>query len=83
MPPPPRSPCACQILTQYAEITNVGFPVAFSKFLTFWDAVNLDVGWMLSASCIIAPDFYGRLLLVTLAPMALAAALGCTFLFAR
>eukprot|EP00903_Cladosiphon_okamuranus_P009052 g8654.t1 len=72
-----------QILTQYADITTVEFPPAFSKFLSALDAVNLDVGWMLSASCIFTPSFYGRLLLTTLGPIVLGLGLACTFFVAR
>lgn len=70
-------------MTQYADITTVEFPSAFRKFLSALDAVNLDVGWMLSASCIFTPNFYGRLLLTTLGPIVLCLALACTFIIAR
>lgn len=76
-------PLLTQILTQYADITTVEFPRAFSNFLFYVDAVNLDAGWILSASCIFTPSFYGRLLLTTLGPLILGLALGCTFLYAK
>lgn len=70
-------------MTQYADITTVGFPPVLTKFLSYVDLVNLDVGWLLSASCVVTVDFYGRLLLTTLGPLVLVSALACTFLHAR
>ncbi|CAN0027451.1 unnamed protein product, partial [Sphacelaria rigidula] len=72
-----------QILTQYADITSVEFPAVFERFLSYVDLVNLDLGWVLSATCLVDVNFYGRLLLTTLAPLALLCVLGCTYLVAR
>lgn len=78
-----RPPHLVQILTQYADITAVEFPPSFAKFLSWIDVVNLDIGWLFSASCVLPIDFYGRLLMTTLGPLALGSALACTFLYAR
>lgn len=72
-----------QILTQYADITSVEFPAVFERFLSYVDLVNLDLGWVLSATCLVDVNFYGRLLFTTLAPLALLCVLGCTYLVAR
>lgn len=74
---------AHQVLTQYADITTVEFPRTFTKFLSLLDFINLDIGWILSASCVFTPTFYGRLLLTTLVPIVMGLALACTFLFAK
>ena len=72
-----------QILTQYADITAVEFPRSFTRFLSYLDLVNFDLGWLLSASCILEFHFYERLLLTTLGPLVLAGMLACTFVYAR
>lgn len=72
-----------QILTQYADIVSVEFPKPFARFLTYVDIVNFDVGWFTTAACVVNVDFYGRLLITTLGPLALLSALGVTYLIAR
>ncbi|CAM9924542.1 unnamed protein product, partial [Ectocarpus sp. 4 AP-2014] len=47
------------------------------------DVLNLDMGWVLSASCIFSPNFYGRLVLTTLVPIVFGLALCCTFMYAK
>ena len=59
------------------------FPRSFTKFLSYIDLINFDLGWLLSASCILNFRFYERLLLTTLGPLVLASMLGCTFVYAR
>lgn len=72
-----------QILTQYADITALEFPRSFTKFLSYLDLINFDLGWLLSASCILEFHFYERLLLTTLGPLVLVGMLACTFVYAR
>lgn len=73
-----------QILTVFPSITLVDFPLSYSRFLDLIDAVNLDIGQILAASCILpALDFYERLLLTTLTPLGLAMALVLTYQLAK
>ena len=73
-----------QILTVFPSITGVEFPPAYSRFLSWIDVVNLDVGHIFAASCVL-PDvnFYQRLLLTTLSPIGLAAVLVLTYRMAK
>eukprot|EP00903_Cladosiphon_okamuranus_P020453 g18773.t1 len=69
-----------QILTVFPSITGVDFPASYSRFLSWIDVVNFDLASLFVGSCILpALDFYQRLLLTTLAPIALAALLACTY----
>ena len=73
-----------QILTVFPSITGADFPPAYSRFLSWIDIVNLDVGSIFSGTCVL-PDvnFYQRLLLTTLAPLGLALVLVFTFNMAK
>ncbi|CAM9106040.1 unnamed protein product, partial [Hapterophycus canaliculatus] len=73
-----------QILTVFPSITGVEFPPAYSRFLSWIGVVNLDVGHIFTASCILpAVSFYHRLLLTTLTPLVLAAVLVLTYWMAK
>lgn len=47
------------------------YPEAYEAFLSNISAINTNIGLILSSFCIVATDFYDRLLLATLAPLAL------------
>ncbi|CAN0092645.1 unnamed protein product, partial [Laminaria digitata] len=65
-----------QILTVFSSITGVEFPASYSTFLSWINVVNLDIGNIFSASCLLpTANFYVRLLVTTLAPLVLAAGL--------
>lgn len=73
-----------QILTVFPSISSVDFPPFYSQFLSWIDFVNFDIGAIVSASCILpGVSFYHRLLLTTLAPLALALVLVLTFQMAK
>eukprot|EP00903_Cladosiphon_okamuranus_P012169 g11416.t1 len=73
-----------QILTVFPSITGVEFPPAYSRFLSWIEVVNLDVGHIFAASCVLPPvNFYQRLLLTTLAPLGLVLVLLLTYWMAR
>eukprot|EP00752_Nemacystus_decipiens_P008151 g7290.t1 len=73
-----------QILTVFPSITGVEFPPAYSQFLSWIDVVNLDVGHIFAASCVLPPvNFYQRLLLTTLSPLGLALVLVLTYRMAK
>ncbi|CAM9212963.1 unnamed protein product, partial [Hapterophycus canaliculatus] len=61
-----------QILTVFPSITGADFPPSYSRFLSWIDIVNLDLGSIFSGTCILPQvSFYQRLLLTTLAPLCL------------
>lgn len=73
-----------QILTVFSSITEVEFPAAYASFLSWINVVNLDIGQLLSASCVLPPvNFYTRLLVTTLTPLVLAVGLMLTYQTAK
>lgn len=72
-----------QILTQYLSITGLRLPQLYENFLAWIGLVNFDLGFLLSTGCLVRLDFYERLLLATLLPIAVAAFLGFLWLFAK
>ncbi|CAM9428829.1 unnamed protein product [Scytosiphon promiscuus] len=72
-----------QIITQFGTIAGFVYPDAYQKFLDALLPVNLDIGSILSYSCLVTTGFYDRLVIATIAPVAVLAALGATFFVAR
>lgn len=69
-----------QILTVFSGIAGVQFPASYANFLSWLNVVNLDIGQLFSASCVLPPvSFYARLLVATLTPFVFAAALVLTY----
>jgi len=71
-----------QLLTQYTSITGLRFPPLYQNFLSWVNAINLDMGWVLSIGCLANFDFYDRLLFATITPLVIFALLGCSLGFA-
>ncbi|CAN0279849.1 unnamed protein product [Ascophyllum nodosum] len=67
-----------QIITQFSGVVNVQYPPAYKKFLAALSVVNLNLGYILSLSCVVETNFYDRLILVTIAPVAVLGALAIT-----
>lgn len=59
------------------------YPGVYNDFLAVIDLVNLDIGFILSFTCVYQTDFYDRLLMATIGPMAMLCALACTYRVAR
>jgi hypothetical protein len=74
---------AFQIVTQLVNIARLPLPDVYSKFLAWVALLNLDVGWLLSLGCVPKVDFYQRLLITTLGPIAASALLMCTYVSVR
>ncbi|CAN0576978.1 unnamed protein product, partial [Laminaria digitata] len=73
-----------QILAVFSSITGVEFPASYARFLSWISVVNLDIGSIFSASCVLPPvNFYASLLVTTLAPLVLAAGLVLTYQTAK
>ncbi len=73
-----------QILTVFPSIARVDFPLSYSRFLDLIGVVNLDIGQILSATCVLPTlDFYERLLVTTLTPLGLLMLLVLTFQLAK
>ena len=73
-----------QILTVFSGITGVEYPATYSRFLSWINVVNLDIGNIFSASCILpSANFYARVLVTTISPLVLAAVLVLTYKMAK
>ncbi|CAM9547013.1 unnamed protein product, partial [Laminaria digitata] len=73
-----------QILTLSSSITGVEYPESYTIFLSWIEVVNLDIGHIFSASCVLpSANFYARLLLTTLTPLVLAVGLLLTYYVAK
>lgn len=55
--------------SQFTEIAGAVYPEAYEAFLSSISAVNINIGFILSTFCVVATDFYDRLLLATLGPL--------------
>ncbi|CAM9541659.1 unnamed protein product, partial [Laminaria digitata] len=55
----------------------------YQDFLAAMALVNVDIGYILSSSCLLATDFYNRLVLATVAPMVICLACAVTFFIAK
>lgn len=73
-----------QIIAVSSSITGVEFPDSYARFLSWITVVNLDIGSILSALCVLpSVNFYVRLLVSTLSPLVLAAVLVLTYHLAK
>ena len=73
-----------QILAVFSSITGVEFPASYATFLSWISVVNLDLGNIFSASCVVhSVNFYARLLLATVGPLVLAGVLVLTYHMAK
>lgn len=65
----PRCVCSVPTPLQFQEITGVQYPALYEDFLSILDLVNLNIGFILSLSCVLCTDHYERLLFATLGPI--------------
>eukprot|EP00953_Heterococcus_sp_UTEX-ZZ885_P008097 4861-Heterococcus_DN1.PRE.2 len=71
---------AFQIVTQFIGITGLPIPEFYQRFLGWTDVFNFNIGWLLSLSCMTKLNFYERLLLTTLSPIAAVLILGFIYM---
>lgn len=73
-----------QILAVFTSITGVQFPDSYSVFLSWINILNFDLGYIISASCVLpSVNFYQRLLATTIAPFVVAVGLTMTYRIAK
>ena len=73
-----------QILAVFSGVTSVEFPASYSLFLSWINILNFDLGYVLSASCILPfVNFYHRLLATTLMPFMMIAKLAFKYRTAK
>ena len=69
-----------QILAVFSSITGVEFPASYALFLSWINVLNFDLGYIISASCVLpSVNFYHSLLATTLGPFVAAAGLVLTY----
>ena len=66
-------------MAQFSGVVNVQYPPAYENLLGALSVVNLNLGSILSLSCVVETNFYARLVLVTIAPLAVLGALAITY----
>lgn len=66
-------------MPQFATIAGDVFPDEYQAFLSKLSPINLDLGFILSYSCIAGINFYDRLLIATTMPLLVFAGLVCTY----
>ena len=57
------------LFAQFTSVANVTFPDVYQDLLDVLDLFNFDLGWVLSAGCVIDTDFHDRLLISTIGPI--------------
>lgn len=60
-------------------MVDVVFPDIYERFLSVLSLVNFDLGIILSVSCILDTNFYGRLFFATIGPLVVFGALAVTY----
>ena len=50
-------------------VASVTYPDVYNAFLKYVNVVNLNLGWMLSAGCLVDTDFYDNLVVATIVPL--------------
>lgn len=74
----------CLLCAKFAGVANITYPGVYDRFLRTFDLINLDLGFVLSAGCVLTDfDFHDRLLATTLGPLVALALLAATYSFAR
>ena len=66
-------------MAQFSGVVNVQYPPVYEKLLAALSVVNLNLGSILSLSCVVETSFYARLLLATIVPVAVLGALAITY----
>ena len=69
-------------VVQFVSVANVQYPYEYQRFLDGVKLLDFDLGWMLSASCVVNIDFHDRLLFATIGPIVVILLLGMTYYIA-
>ena len=64
------------------SVANVQYPHEYQRFLDGIKLLDFDLGWILSASCVVNIDFHDRLLFATIGPIVVILLLGMTYYIA-
>ncbi len=64
---------------QFASVANITYPDVYQRFLDVLEIFNFDFGLVFSFGCLFEINFYHRLLISTLGPVAVIVLLGFTY----
>ena len=67
---------------QFVSVANVQYTYEYQWFLDGVKLLDFDLGWMLSASCVVNIDFHDRLLFATIGPIVVILSLAMTYYIA-
>ncbi|CAM9797912.1 unnamed protein product, partial [Ascophyllum nodosum] len=67
---------------QFSSVTGIVYPSIYGRFLAVVDVSNVDLASILAVGCLYRVDFYVRLSISTLGPLAVLAILACTYTIA-
>lgn len=74
--PPPLPLCRVRFpLCQFSAIAGDVYPEEYDRLLSYLSFANVDIGMIVSYSCLFSPNFYERLLLATIVPAVVVAVL--------
>lgn len=80
-------PCLAAVcppaVVQFAAIAGDVYPQEYEDFLSTLSPINFDIGLLSSYSCMMSTTFYDRLLLATIAPIAVLGLLVVTYVIAK
>ena len=71
--------CPIHLVVQFVSVANVQYPYEYQRFLNGMKLLDFDLGWMLSASCVVNIDFHDRLLFATIGPIVVISLLAMTY----
>ena len=74
--------CPIHPVVQFVSVANVKYPYEYQRFLDGVKLLDFDLGWMLSASCVVGIDFHDRLLFATIGPIVVILLLAMTYYIA-
>lgn len=68
---------------QFSDIAGNAYPEVYEEFLRKLSFINVDLGFFISSSCLLAPNFFGRLLFSTITPLLVLLVLRGCYVVAR
>ena len=70
------------VCLQFSQMANAIYADSYERFLAIVGMSNLDLARFLAAGCLISTDFYDRLMISTMGPIAVLVVLACTYALA-
>ncbi|CAM9332568.1 unnamed protein product, partial [Laminaria digitata] len=68
---------------QFSSIAEAVYPRQYETFLSYVSFTTFDIGVVVWYSCLLSPDFYGRLLIATITPLVVLSMLAAAYYVAK